>query len=290
MRAAWLLRTKCFGPGLLRCNIICVLGVVPDCCGKEIQSFKMLRVVSWVAWEIDLAASLMHMRAMSHPPSLTPPLVNYHPPKEPYLEVLYEDAHFVIINKPSGLLSVPGKAEEHWDCLDHRARQHFGDTRIVHRLDMDTSGIMVLARTDDCHRNLGRQFEKRKVAKSYVARVWGTMAEEQGTVDLPLICDWPNRPKQMVCFERGKKAVTDWQVIDRDAVSTLVRLFPHTGRSHQLRVHMLSLGHVIMGDRFYAEGEALEAADRLMLHAETLRFIHPDKGEWMDFVSPCPFR
>ena len=226
---------------------------------------------------------------MSHPPSLTPPLVDYAPPLEPFLDVLYEDEHFVILNKASGLLSVPGKAEEHWDCLEYRARQQFGDTRIVHRLDMDTSGIMVLARTDDCHRNLGRQFEKRKVKKSYVARVWGRMAEGEGTVDLPLICDWPNRPKQMVSFEHGKKAVTDWTVMKRDDQSTLVRLFPHTGRSHQLRVHMLSLGYVIMGDRFYAGGEALTSADRLMLHAETLGFIHPDKGEWVDFVSPCPF-
>ncbi len=244
---------------------------------------------SRIAKAIDLAVALMHMESMSHPPSLTPPLVDYDPPVEPYLDVLYEDAHFVILNKPSGLLSVPGKAEEHWDCLEHRAKQHFGDARIVHRLDMDTSGIMVLARTDDCHRNLGRQFEKRKVQKSYVARVWGTMVGEGGTVDLPLICDWPNRPKQMVSFEHGKRAVTDWQVIGRDEVSTLVRLFPHTGRSHQLRVHMLSLGHVIMGDRFYAEGEALAGADRLMLHAETLGFIHPARGEWVDFVCPSPF-
>nr|WP_321460668.1 RluA family pseudouridine synthase [uncultured Cohaesibacter sp.] len=226
---------------------------------------------------------------MSHPPSLTPPLVNYRPPMEPYLDVLFADAHFVIVDKPSGLLSVPGKAEEHRDCLEYRARERFGDTRIVHRLDMDTSGIMVLARTDECHRNLGRQFEKRKVEKSYMARVWGAMEADAGQVDLPLICDWPNRPKQMVSHEHGKRAVTDWQVVARDDVSTLVRLTPHTGRSHQLRVHMLSLGHVIMGDRFYAEGEALAAADRLMLHAESLRFIHPDRGEWVEFISPCPF-
>ena len=226
---------------------------------------------------------------MSHPPSLTPPLIDYAPPQEPYLSVLYEDTHLAILDKPSGLLSVPGKAEEHWDCLEYRARQQLGDTRIVHRLDMDTSGLMVLARDDATHRNLGRQFEKRKVKKHYVARVWGVPEQRSGSIDLPLICDWPNRPKQMVCFERGKPAQTDWERLDDDGQSALVRLVPHTGRSHQLRVHMLSLGHVILGDRFYADGAALAIAPRLMLHAEGLGLIHPATGEWMDFVSPCPF-
>ncbi|WP_319530051.1 RluA family pseudouridine synthase [uncultured Cohaesibacter sp.] len=226
---------------------------------------------------------------MTHPPSLTPPLVDYCPPQEPYLSVLYADEHIAIIDKPSGLLSVPGKDEAHWDCVEFRAQKVLGDARIVHRLDMDTSGIMVLALNDASHRNLGRQFEKRKVQKSYIARVWGVMAEDAGHVDLPLICDWPNRPKQMVSFEHGKKATTDWEVLARDERSTLVRLTPHTGRSHQLRVHMQSLGHVIMGDRFYAEGDALASADRLLLHAERLGLIHPAIGAWMDFVSPCPF-
>ncbi|TLP48193.1 RluA family pseudouridine synthase [Cohaesibacter sp. CAU 1516] len=229
------------------------------------------------------------MSETAHPPSLTPPLVNYLPPQEPYLSVLYADDHIALVDKPTGLLSVPGKDPDHWDCLEYRAQQQLGDARIVHRLDMDTSGIMVLAMNADSHRNLGRQFEKRKTQKSYVARVWGHLAEEAGNVDLPLICDWPNRPKQMVCFERGKPAKTDWQLLSRDATSSLVRLIPHTGRSHQLRVHMLSLGHVILGDRFYAQGEALASADRLMLHAERLGLIHPARGEWMDFESPCPF-
>ena len=238
---------------------------------------------------IDAFSSLVHMGRMKHPPSLTPPLVDYAPPQKPYLSILYEDEHLVVVDKPAGLLSVPGKAEEHWDCLEYRARQRLGDVRIVHRLDMDTSGVMVLARNDASHRNLGRQFEKRKVQKHYVARVWGVMEEVAGRVDLPLVCDWPNRPKQMVCFERGKQAQTDWEMVGHDEVSSLVRLTPHTGRSHQLRVHMLSLGHVILGDRFYANGPALEASNRLMLHAEGLGFIHPALGEWMDFASPCPF-
>ncbi|MCV6575292.1 MAG: RluA family pseudouridine synthase [Cohaesibacter sp.] len=224
-----------------------------------------------------------------HPPSLTPPLTDYAPPTEPYLQVLYEDEYLVVFDKPAGLLSVPGKAAEHWDCLEHRAGERYGVARIVHRLDMDTSGVMVLARTADALRNLGRQFQKRKTRKRYVARVWGHIKEDEGHIDLPLICDWPNRPKQMVCFERGRSAQTDWQVIERNETSTLVRLFPITGRSHQLRVHMLHLGHVILGDRFYAQGEALTASDRLCLHAEHLGLIHPASGDWMDFTSSISF-
>ena len=231
----------------------------------------------------------VHMDAMTHPPSLTPPMSDYTPPTEPYLSVLYSDLNIAVVDKPAGLLSVPGKDEAHWDCLEYRAEKELKDTRIVHRLDMDTSGIMVLARDHFSHKGLGRQFEKRKVEKSYIARVSGVMEQDRGEVDLPLICDWPSRPKQMVCFERGKPAQTSWQVLSRNATSTLVRLTPRTGRSHQLRVHMLSLGHVILGDRFYATGDALSASDRLMLHAERLRLIHPVNSEWMDFVSPCPF-
>ncbi len=226
---------------------------------------------------------------MTHAPSLTPPLLRYEPPQDPYLPVIYEDADILVIDKPSGLLSVPGKADDHWDCAEYRAQKLFGDARIVHRLDMDTSGLMVLARHADSHRFLGQQFETRLVEKSYLARVWGKVEDNEGHIDLPLICDWPHRPKQMVCFERGRKASTDWSVIDRDASTSLVKLVPHTGRSHQLRVHMLSLGHVILGDRFYAQGEALAAADRLLLHAHTLVFKHPSSGDWMAFSSPCSF-
>ncbi|SNZ20999.1 tRNA pseudouridine32 synthase / 23S rRNA pseudouridine746 synthase [Cohaesibacter gelatinilyticus] len=243
---------------------------------------------------IDVSSAVLHMGAMRYPktdhaPSLTPPLVDYAPPMDPYLNVVHEDEHILVFDKPTGLLSVPGKAAEHQDCLEHRAVECYGDARIVHRLDMDTSGVMVLARTADALRNLGRQFQKRKTSKQYVARVWGQLKDDEGHVDLPLICDWPSRPKQMVCFERGKPAQTDWKVIGRDEKSTLVRLSPITGRSHQLRVHMLSLGHVILGDRFYAKDEALTASDRLCLHAEYLGLIHPATGEWMDFSSPISF-
>ncbi len=213
----------------------------------------------------------------------------YDPPVDPYLQVLHRDEELLVVDKPSGLLSVPGKAAEHSDCLESRAQAAWPEARIVHRLDMDTSGVMVLAMNPAAHRHLGLQFERRKTRKSYIAEVWGLMSADEGEVDLPLICDWPNRPKQMVSFEHGKPALTRWQVLERRERTTRVRLFPHTGRSHQLRVHMLSLGHPIIGDRFYAQGEALTASKRLALHAESLEMHHPANGERVAFQAGCPF-
>jgi tRNA pseudouridine32 synthase/23S rRNA pseudouridine746 synthase len=213
----------------------------------------------------------------------------YAPPMEPFLQVLHADDDLLVVDKPSGLLSVPGKAAEHADCVESRALSRFPGARIVHRLDMDTSGVMVLALNPSAHRHLGLQFERRKMRKAYVADVWGVMAEDEGEVDLPLICDWPNRPKQMVSREFGKPAMTRWQVVSRGGDRTRVRLYPHTGRSHQLRVHMLALGHPILGDRFYAEGVALSASARLALHAESLELHHPQGGERVRFAAACPF-
>lgn len=221
--------------------------------------------------------------------SAVPQTFDYKPPLEPFLPVLHADEDLLVVDKPSGLLSVPGKAPEHGDCVESRARAAHDLARIVHRLDMDTSGVMVLAMNPAAHRHLGLQFERRKTRKTYIADLWGVLADNTGEVDLPLICDWPNRPKQMVCHENGKAALTKWQVIGRSDRTTRVRLFPHTGRSHQLRVHMLSLGHPILGDRFYAEGDALTASDRLALHAESLELHHPTGGERVTFRSPCPF-
>ncbi|POF31062.1 RluA family pseudouridine synthase [Roseibium marinum] len=221
-------------------------------------------------------------------PSAPVPFV-YDPPSEPYLTVVHLDDKLLVVDKPSGLLSVPGKAAEHSDCLEYRAKVIHGQARIVHRLDMDTSGVMVLAMTSAAHRHLGLQFERRKTVKTYIAEVWGHPAAEEGEIDLPLICDWPNRPKQMVSPEHGRQALTRWKVLERRERTTRVRLFPHTGRSHQLRVHMLSLGHPIVGDRFYASGEALNASGRLALHAESLELHHPADGVRVLFESPCPF-
>jgi tRNA pseudouridine32 synthase/23S rRNA pseudouridine746 synthase len=159
---------------------------------------------------------------------------------------------------------------------------------LVHRLDRDTSGVMVFALTRHAQRHLGLQFEKRQTRKTYVARVWGEVAEKTGTVDLPLIVDWPNRPKQMVDHENGKPAVTDWRVIRTKDGESRVRLMPKTGRSHQLRVHMLALGHPILGDPFYATGPARDYP-RLMLHSETLQFRHPDGGQGIRITAKCPF-
>jgi len=213
----------------------------------------------------------------------------YNPPAEPRLSVIYRDDDLLVLDKPSGLLTVPGKAPEHGDCLEKRARETCPQSRIVHRLDMDTSGIVVLAMNAKAHRHLGLQFERRHIKKTYIARVWGLVEKDNGNIDLPLICDWPNRPRQMVDHERGKPSQTDWQVLARQDNSTRVKLTPLTGRSHQLRVHMLSLGHVILGDNIYADALALAAADRLQLHAQSLSLFHPADGRTCEFESKCPF-
>jgi tRNA pseudouridine32 synthase / 23S rRNA pseudouridine746 synthase len=158
----------------------------------------------------------------------------------------------------------------------------------VHRLDCDTSGVMIFARTKNAQGFLGQEFEQRRAKKTYVARVAGEMVGERGHIDLPLCVDWPNRPRQMVNHEQGRPAQTDWQVIGRVPGETRVRLSPLTGRSHQLRVHMLALGHPILGDPIYAEGAAADHP-RLMLHAETLALHHPGTGKWVEFTAPCPF-
>lgn len=214
---------------------------------------------------------------------------SYKPLQEPYLTVLHQDDDILVLSKPSGLLSVPGKAEDHADCLEMRAQEQFPQAKTIHRLDMATSGVMVMALNHEAHRNLGLQFERRKTCKIYVARIWGYLEEDRGRVDLPLICDWPNRPRQKVDFENGKSSQTDWEVIEREEKATRVRLYPLTGRSHQLRVHMLALGCPILGDDFYAHPEALAAADRLQLHAESLTIYHPFDGAPCTFTDPCPF-
>jgi len=211
----------------------------------------------------------------------------YNPPQEP-LAILHHDHELLLVDKPSGLLSVPGKGLHLADCLMARVQAVFADALLVHRLDRDTSGVMVFAMTRHAQRHLGLQFEKRQVKKTYIARVFARVGEKTGTVDLPLIVDWPNRPLQHVDFENGKPAVTEWRVLKYEENATRMRLFPQTGRSHQLRVHMREIGHPILGDPFYATGEAREA-ERLMLHAESLRLRHPDGGKGLTFKAKCPF-
>ena len=210
----------------------------------------------------------------------------YNPPDVP-LKVLYQDAAVIVVDKPAGLLSVPGKTEGRADCLQSRLRAAHWDTLLVHRLDCDTSGVMIFARTKAAQGFLGQEFEQRRAKKTYIARVAGEMKADNGTVDLPLGTDWPNRPRQKVDNEAGRPAVTDWQVIARGAGETRLRLTPKTGRSHQLRVHMLELGHPILGDPIYSEDATLFS--RLMLHAEILSLNHPVTKAWISFSSPCPF-
>ncbi|MEO3413532.1 RluA family pseudouridine synthase [Roseovarius sp. CAU 1744] len=212
---------------------------------------------------------------------------DYAPPDTP-LEVLHEDHEIVVVDKPAGLLSVPGKGTDLSDCLLSRVQAVFPSALLVHRLDRDTSGVMVFGLTPHAQRNLSMQFEMRRAKKTYIARVWGEVARKTGTVDLPLIVDWPNRPRQMVCHETGKRAVTDWRVLRTGGGESRVRLHPRTGRSHQLRVHMLALGHVILGDPLYAEGAAA-AFPRLMLHSQELRVSHPESGRGMAFRADLPF-
>ena len=212
----------------------------------------------------------------------------YSPPDTP-LDIIHADHELLLVNKPAGLLSVPGKGPHLADCLIARLHAAFPEVLLVHRLDMDTSGVMVFARTPHAQRHLGLQFEKRYTKKAYVARVWGEVAEKEGHIDLPLIVDWPNRPLQHVSHGTGKPAQTDWRRVRVAGDGTSrVRLYPHTGRTHQLRVHMLAIGHPILGDPFYAHGLARDYP-RMMLHAESLKLRHPDGGKGMSFRAKVPF-
>ncbi|RJL05246.1 pseudouridine synthase [Paracoccus siganidrum] len=208
------------------------------------------------------------------------------PPEAP--EILHADHEILVVDKPSGLLSVPGRGPDKADCLIERLRGPFPTVLLVHRLDLDTSGVIIFGLTPHAQRSLARQFEERRVRKAYVARVAGRLQPTTGRVDLPLIVDWPNRPRQKVDHQEGRAAQTDWKVIRAGEDETRVRLFPLTGRSHQLRVHMAETGHPILGDPLYASGAAA-AHPRLMLHAESLRVKHPDSGVQMTFRAPVPF-
>lgn len=215
------------------------------------------------------------------------PGFDYAPPDTP-LDILHEDAQLIAVNKPPGLLTVPGKGPDLRDCLIERLRAAFPETLLVHRLDRDTSGVMVFALTPHAQRHLSRQFERRHAKKIYLARLAGRLEPETGAVDLPLTADRENRPRHMVCHDRGRSAQTDWHVLRHEGDTTRVRLIPHTGRSHQLRVHMQALGHPVLGDPLYA-GTASAAHARLMLHSEELCVTHPETGAAMKFRADTGF-
>ena len=202
--------------------------------------------------------------------------------------IVFADDHMIVAGKPAGLLSVPGRAEDNKDCLVVRLQAQFADALTVHRLDMATSGLMVFARGAEAHRALSRAFAERQVAKRYLAVVAGA-APDAGEIDFPLICDWPNRPRQMVSHEHGKPSLTRFRTVARGEGTSRLELEPVTGRSHQLRVHMAQIGHSILGDPFYAPLEIASAAPRLLLHACRLEVPHPATGEMMAFQSEAPF-
>ena len=217
-------------------------------------------------------------------------LIEYNPPQEPWLDLVYRDDYIAVVNKPSGLLSVPGNQPQYYDSAMSRVKEKYGFCEPAHRLDMATSGILLFALSKAADRELKRQFREREPKKYYQALVWGHVEQDHGVVELPLICDWQHRPRQKICFERGKRAVTFYDVLQRYPNNTTrVKLTPITGRSHQLRLHMLALGHPILGDKFYAHPQAKALSPRLCLHAESLQIQHPITGETMEFTAPVGF-
>lgn len=212
----------------------------------------------------------------------------YNPPLEPYISIVYRDADILVLDKPSGLLSVPGRHPALSDSLASRVQKTFPQALMIHRLDKDTSGVVLMSLNRKAHASIAAQFEARTTKKAYIAKVWGRMKDDEGLIDLPLGIDTDNKPRHRVDHGKGKPAQTRWQVLAYEENATRLRLFPLTGRTHQLRVHMKALDHVILGDEFYADGAALIAANRLLLHAEELAFKHPD-GRDVKFTVPCPF-
>lgn len=205
------------------------------------------------------------------------------------IRLIYEDTDLLLIDKPHHLLSVPGRHPLNHDSLIRRLQRRYPDVQAVHRLDLDTSGLMVVPKRRESLSELARQFQRRQIEKEYTAIVWGELAEDRGSIDLPIATDWPNRPKQIICEERGKHALTHFEVLIRGNNRSLIKLKPVTGRSHQLRIHMQSLGHPIIGCDMYAHPEALEASDRLLLHATRLKLCAPSTGNWLSAFSPIPF-
>jgi tRNA pseudouridine32 synthase/23S rRNA pseudouridine746 synthase len=208
-----------------------------------------------------------------------------HPP----LNILHRDQQIIALNKPSGLLSVPGIGPEAQDCLANRVAFEFPGARIVHRLDRDTSGVIVMALDADTHRELSRQFHDRETAKTYIAIAAGVMEKQGGEIDLPMRKDIDNPPWSIIDFVHGRNAVTRWRVIAQQPDRARLELNPITGRSHQIRLHLKVIDHPILGDDLYAPPEILALSDRLLLHAEALTITHPVTRERLRLHAPCPF-
>ncbi len=205
------------------------------------------------------------------------------------IPVLYQDEDVLLVDKPHLLLSVPGRHPVNRDSLIGRLAHRYPGVAAVHRLDLDTSGLLVVPRHREALAALSREFQARRVEKMYTAVVWGRVAEDRGEINLPIARDWHNRPRQKICAETGKPSLTRWRVLERDEQRTLLALYPVTGRSHQLRIHMRELGHPILGCDMYAHADALAASSRLLLHATRLGFHHPRTGHWISAACPPPF-
>lgn len=205
------------------------------------------------------------------------------------IEILYADADLLLVRKPDLLLSVPGRHPLNRDCLITRLQADYPSARTVHRLDLDTSGIMIIALSAQSQSVLGRLFQERRVCKEYEAVVYGQVTADSGEIDLPIARDWENRPRQKICHKTGRHALTLFTVTERREDRTRLLLEPVTGRSHQLRIHTASLGHPILGCDMYAHPQALAMAPRLLLHASRIAFPHPVTEEWMDVSCPPPF-
>jgi tRNA pseudouridine32 synthase/23S rRNA pseudouridine746 synthase len=203
--------------------------------------------------------------------------------------ILHEDDDLLLVRKPHLLLTIPGRHPLNKDCLITRLRQTHPTASIVHRLDLDTSGIMVIPLNKATHAHISRQFQERRVKKSYHAIVYGIVESDRGEIDLPIAPDWNNRPRQVISKERGKAALTRFEVLQRQTDRSRLLLKPETGRSHQLRIHMRELGHPILGCDMYAHEEALKLSARLLLHATTLAFTHPATGQWLSGECPPDF-
>ncbi len=213
------------------------------------------------------------------------------------LEVVFDDDHLLVLNKPSGLLSVPGRGEDKQDCLITRAQAQWPEALTVHRLDMSTSGLMVIAKGPEMQRSLSQAFAQREVHITYEAIVAGELsntetsnADAWSDIHMPLLIDWPNRPKSKVDWEHGKPSHTQWRIKKSNLTNaTRVELKPITGRTHQLRLHMMAIGHAIVGDALYASPDIQAQSTRLLLHARVLQLKHPVTAEWMAFESTVPF-
>lgn len=202
---------------------------------------------------------------------------------------VYQDAELIVLDKPSGLLAVPGRGPDLQDCLSARVQAESPSAAVVHRLDRDTSGLIVMALDAESQRELSRQFAEREVEKVYRAMVYGSPAADEGLVDLPLRKDFDRPPRHMVCHVHGRPAQSAWRVVQRFADRTLLEVNPITGRSHQIRIHLAELKHPILGDPLYAHEAALLMAERLLLHAEQLTLTHPRTGARMTWHAACEF-